>query len=307
MKRKGLLLSFAVIGIFSLVIFSCKKEETPAPTVDFSFSVDGYQVAFTLLATNADTYLWDFGDGGTSSDENPVHVYEQSGTYTVKVTVTGAGGTADATKDVEIAASKLEMLTGGPAAKNGKSWQFSSTASEGDAVLHADADFTVDQPIPSGMLGLIGLPASEYEDEFIFKNDGSYSHKVVNDSVITDAVYAILNQIPFNASPGEDGIGLSPWDPVANATFEFTEGADFTLEVTSDDSPDSTWTVTWSDMDQFEIKGGECFGILDFTRKYMVFNIAADKMVVGMPISATDGSKANYPSHIVRMTFVPKQ
>jgi hypothetical protein len=36
------------------------------------------------------TYIWDFGDGSTSSEKNPTHIYEQPGTYTVKFTVTDA-------------------------------------------------------------------------------------------------------------------------------------------------------------------------------------------------------------------------
>jgi PKD repeat protein len=34
------------------------------------------------------SFLWDFGDGETSSDINPVHVYKQPGDYTVTLTVT---------------------------------------------------------------------------------------------------------------------------------------------------------------------------------------------------------------------------
>jgi len=40
-------------------------------------------------------YLWDFGDGGTSLEKNPIHTYITEGTYTVKlniVTSTGAQG-----------------------------------------------------------------------------------------------------------------------------------------------------------------------------------------------------------------------
>lgn len=36
--------------------------------------------------------LWDFGDGNTSTSENPVHTYLQAGIYTVCLTVTGPGG-----------------------------------------------------------------------------------------------------------------------------------------------------------------------------------------------------------------------
>ncbi|MCB0158574.1 MAG: PKD domain-containing protein, partial [Caldilineaceae bacterium] len=35
---------------------------------------------------------WDFGDGNTSSEANPAHTYESAGVFTVKLTVTGPGG-----------------------------------------------------------------------------------------------------------------------------------------------------------------------------------------------------------------------
>jgi PKD repeat protein len=34
------------------------------------------------------SYLWDFGDGSTSTEENPSHVYTAVGRYTVTLTVT---------------------------------------------------------------------------------------------------------------------------------------------------------------------------------------------------------------------------
>ena len=40
------------------------------------------------------SYQWDFGDGDTSTDMNPVHVYENPGVYTVSLTVTDDEGAA---------------------------------------------------------------------------------------------------------------------------------------------------------------------------------------------------------------------
>ena len=34
-----------------------------------------------------DSWAWDFGDGGTSTDQNPTHVYTEMGTYDVSLTV----------------------------------------------------------------------------------------------------------------------------------------------------------------------------------------------------------------------------
>jgi PKD repeat protein len=38
------------------------------------------------------TYTWDFGDGGTGTGASPVHIYTDSGTYALKMTVTTKSG-----------------------------------------------------------------------------------------------------------------------------------------------------------------------------------------------------------------------
>jgi PKD repeat protein len=57
----------------------------------FHIALDGSTVAFENLST-ADGivtgYSWDFGDGETSTEQNPTHTYAQAGTYNVCVTVT---------------------------------------------------------------------------------------------------------------------------------------------------------------------------------------------------------------------------
>jgi PKD repeat protein len=51
---------------------------------------------------NATAYHWDFGDGATSRRPAPLHAYEFTGptVFTVKLTVTGPGGTDAATSKV---------------------------------------------------------------------------------------------------------------------------------------------------------------------------------------------------------------
>lgn len=63
------------------------------PEADFSYNVDGYtgKVTFTNKSTDAASYKWDFGDHkGTSTEKDPVYVYEASGSYEVSLTaITG--------------------------------------------------------------------------------------------------------------------------------------------------------------------------------------------------------------------------
>lgn len=53
-------------------------------TINFSANINSID---TVL-----TYLWDFGDGSTSNQPTPSHVYATQGTYTVKLTITTSSG-----------------------------------------------------------------------------------------------------------------------------------------------------------------------------------------------------------------------
>lgn len=44
-----------------------------------------YTVQFQNTSSNADAFLWDFGDGTTSTSPNPIHIYANPGIYTVKL------------------------------------------------------------------------------------------------------------------------------------------------------------------------------------------------------------------------------
>jgi PKD repeat protein len=58
---------------------------------NYAFIHPGFGVQFTNTSHGGMppyTYAWDFGDGGTSTDENPTHTYAAPGNYTVKLTVT---------------------------------------------------------------------------------------------------------------------------------------------------------------------------------------------------------------------------
>lgn len=79
------------------------------PTADFNITNTCYNNAIfedTTVLSNAsllDSYLWDFGDGTTSSDQNPTHVFPGTGTYTVKFTTFNAFGcTTTATKSITV-------------------------------------------------------------------------------------------------------------------------------------------------------------------------------------------------------------
>ncbi|MBP8132456.1 MAG: PKD domain-containing protein [Candidatus Hydrogenedentes bacterium] len=62
------------------------------------------------------TYAWDFGDGGTSSETEPVHTYVRLGTFDVSLTVTSEHGAATKSKPALVHLSNLFQDFGGGAA-----------------------------------------------------------------------------------------------------------------------------------------------------------------------------------------------
>jgi PKD repeat protein len=65
----------------------------PPPTANFTFAANQLTVNFTSIAQNATTYSWTFGDGGSSTEQNPTHTYTNPGSYNVFLIVSNDCGT----------------------------------------------------------------------------------------------------------------------------------------------------------------------------------------------------------------------
>ncbi|MEO0724752.1 MAG: PKD domain-containing protein [Bacteroidota bacterium] len=81
-------------------------ELLPRPVAAFSWDIptDTYRgiVRFTNESVNADQYLWSFGDGGTSEEENPIYDYERNGSWSAALISLADNGCVDtAFVDVE--------------------------------------------------------------------------------------------------------------------------------------------------------------------------------------------------------------
>ncbi|MBS1811906.1 MAG: PQQ-dependent sugar dehydrogenase [Acidobacteria bacterium] len=92
------------------------------------------------------TYLWDFGDGTTSTQANPVHTYTSATytTFTAKLTVTNSSnGTASATVTVSVGnrppVATITAPTNGTVARPGDTITYRGTASDPDETLSANA------------------------------------------------------------------------------------------------------------------------------------------------------------------------
>ena len=65
----------------------------PAPGVGFSYASQELTYAFTNTSDeDAGNFNWDFGDGGSSTEPNPLHIYQQPGSYEVCLEVSNVCG-----------------------------------------------------------------------------------------------------------------------------------------------------------------------------------------------------------------------
>lgn len=78
-------LSTAIIMIYPEILH---------PVADFSYraGTEEKQIRFTNASDYQVSSQWDFGDGNSSTETSPSHVYDAVGTYSVKLTVTGVSG-----------------------------------------------------------------------------------------------------------------------------------------------------------------------------------------------------------------------
>jgi PKD repeat protein/type II secretory pathway pseudopilin PulG len=90
------------------------KGANQSPTAAFTYVCTGVSCVFTNGSTDSDgtitTWSWNFGDGGTSTLQNPSHVYAAVGSYTVTLTVTD-DDFADGSISQSVSASNI-VLTG---------------------------------------------------------------------------------------------------------------------------------------------------------------------------------------------------
>ena len=86
-----------------------------APNLDVDYGPSeicvGKEVSFNDLTVNVVDPIvewnWNFGDGNTSDEQNPVHAYENAGTYTISITIT----TQEGCQDTEIISNAVLVTT----------------------------------------------------------------------------------------------------------------------------------------------------------------------------------------------------
>lgn len=123
--------------------FSCSSP-TAAPVANFAlsdtFSCTGNLSFHDISFNGPSSWVWYFGDGDTSHQRNPSHIYTQSGNYTVSMVVSNSFGSDSISKPTAVVVSKpaQPVTTGAERCKQGV---VTLTASAAGSVKWYDAPF----------------------------------------------------------------------------------------------------------------------------------------------------------------------
>ena len=162
------------VAILALMKACSLVPDPVAPVAAFDADVTSGTAPLTIEFTDLSVpgtseitdWLWDFGDGDQSTDQDPTHTYQEPGVYDVSLTVTSAHGTDTVTE------TELITVTLGPDA------DFESDITSGDAPL--EVTFT-DQSVP-GDFSITewawdfgdGTQSTQQDPVHIYENPGTY-------------------------------------------------------------------------------------------------------------------------------------
>lgn len=212
-------ISYVILGIFFL---GCSSDDggaakLPEVVAGFTFTLnnDTGTVTFKNTSTNATKNSWNFGDGNTSSEKDPIKTFE-TGTYTVVLTASNDAGASDTSEDeitVDVSTDPGE-----------------TTCTEETAQSLGAVDFNLTfQTDPTASIGSFDADLSWIDNPDI-DNDVNSSCKVgqidrtsanpfANNQIELDA------KLDFNAN---GGFTMKVWSPVAgtNVMIKLEDKAD---------------------------------------------------------------------------------
>ncbi len=212
--------------------------DQPAPPVaSFFFEVEFLTVEFTDSSTDEGTineWLWDFGDGTTSTEQNPTHVYAGAGEYVVVLTVTDNDALSSSTTQ-QVSVEDLPADLPPTAA-----FVFSTDA---NVVTFTDQSTDPDGVITSWLWAFgDGSTSEEQHPVYTFAEASTYEVEltVTDDSGLTDV---IGKTVTINDDTAEDGAFVEEGGQVV------MEAEHHTLQFSNLETLD-TWTQTVYDTAQ---------------------------------------------------------
>jgi PKD repeat protein len=182
---------------------------TALPSASFTFQKEGNVVTFTNTSKNATSYMWDFGDGGTSTEQNPVYTYAADGEYTVTLTAMDDLGNSDEATGVVTVTSAV-FTSAVLSSAEGKVWKLAGVASFYVGPSEGSSEWW-----PGITEADLEPRACMLDDEFIFFDNGDF---------VVDTKGAVFAE-PYMGGNNDcvnDGDLPAPYNALASGNYTYT-------------------------------------------------------------------------------------
>lgn len=181
---------------------------TAEPSAGFDFTKEELTVTFINQSNNSTSYSWDFGDGNSSMEENPVHTYGAAGDYDVTLIASDDNGNESMVTKM-LSVSSAVFTTSVMSSEEGKVWRLAGEGSykvgpgpqNGEWWPGIDADGVITR-------------ACQMDDEFIFKGPDSM---IIN---VGDEVWAEAYMGGMDACMATSDL-VAPFDAYSGGGFTF--------------------------------------------------------------------------------------
>lgn len=192
-------------------------------------------VNFTDQSTNNPTsWAWDFGDGGNSTQQNPSHIYQNAGSYTVQLIATNSHGSDTETKNNYI---QVSQAGDAPVAA------FTANPTSGTAPLNVNfTDQSTNNPTSWQWNFGDGGNSTQQNPSHTYQNAGSYTVQLIATNSLGSDTETKNNYITVTSGGGSDA-------PVAAFTGNPTSGtAPLTVSFTDQSTNNPTiWQWDFGD------------------------------------------------------------
>ena len=317
-KVSSLFIGLMLLISGSIFLSSC-ADDPIVPTINFmaeSTGLDatkGFEVTITAEATNAVSWLWNYGDNKSDTiSGNHIHYYAQAGTYTIVGEVTSSDGTKTTLSKSITVATPQDLLAGTAATNpNGKTWVLDkkyNTGKDGAGPIIAGLPITQPFLIDNVLDVMLGLGV-EYDNEYTFKYDGKLTIANKNGISLGSQMYsyAVAQTGPAPGFGGGMGICGIAYTPKANGTYQF-KAQSVNMDVVIEDPANLAGGYKegkYTASNQLVITPTDYFGFLEITKEVFVKQITKDKLHVVFLMHGV-AQVPTKPSTAVHITLIPK-
>jgi len=196
----------------------------PPPTLTANFSANPASgqaplaVQFTDTSTGGPTsWTWNFGDGATSSTQNPSHTFNSGGNFTITLTVdNGAGQTSSAS----------HTITATNATQTGVTANFSATPNSGQVPLAVQFNDLSSGPVTAWNWNFgDGATSTTQSPNHTYSSAGTFTATltVTGSSGQTDSASQIITVTNASAQPVTANFSATPTSGQAPLAVQFTD------------------------------------------------------------------------------------